>query len=297
MFGRKKTKKKKRKSRGITWWSELDGEQRGRLMRRGILLVLALSVVFGGSIVVSRLEAAVMARVKDRVDAPVLTFLDLPPAMAPLAEADLRRSVADLMTKDWLDDGLCQAMATRLSDVGWVEALAFVRRTADARFEVSARFRQPVAMAQLGGAFLLVDSQGVRLPGSYLYDPHWKVIQGLGHGPAQPGEKWEGDDVAAGLTLIDALEREPFGDQITGVIVDNYRGRQDSARSHVELATDRAAGSRIRWGSAPGLEIEENSVEEKMAILRANYRETGRADAHHPLIDVSTYPDRYTVPG
>ena len=296
MFGSKKTKKK-RKNREPSWWSRFDAQQRGRLVRRGLILVFVLTVVFGGSIVVSRLEAAVLAKVRDRVNAPALTFLDLSPAMATLAESDLRRSVADLMTRDWLDDGLCEALAKRLSAVGWIEDLAFVRRTADARFQVSARFRKPVAMAQVGGAFLLVDAEGVRLPGSYLYDPHWKVIQGLGHAPPDPGRKWEGDDVSAGLTLIVALEREPFRDQVTGVILDNYRGRQDSARSHVELATDRAAGSRIRWGSAPGLEIEENTLEEKMAILRANYRETGRADAHHPLIDVSTYPDRYTVPG
>ena len=67
-------------------------------------------------------------------------------------------------------------------------------------------------------------------------------------------------------------------------------------KTNVELATDRAGG-RIRWGSAPGLEIEENLPGQKLALLRQNFINTGRADADHPVIDVSTFPDRFTVPG
>ena len=73
-------------------------------------------------------------------------------------------------------------------------------------------------------------------------------------------------------------------------------GRVDGSASHIDLATDQDDG-RIRWGSIPGAEVEENGVDQKLALLRANYRDTGRADAHHPVIDVSTFPDRFAVPG
>ena len=39
-----------------------------------------------------------------------------------------------------------------------------------------------------------------------------------------------------------------------------------------------------------------NSVAEKLAILTENYRQTGRADAGHAVIDISLYPDRFTIP-
>jgi hypothetical protein len=121
-------------------------------------------------------------------------------------------------------------------------------------------------------------------------------VQGVGRPPPESGARWQGKDLQAALAVLTALRQEPFGSQITGVLVENFGGRVDPMRSHIELATDRAGG-RVRWGSAPGQEIEENSVEQKLAILRANFRDTGRADAHHPVIDVSTFPDRFTIPG
>ena len=75
-----------------------------------------------------------------------------------------------------------------------------------------------------------------------------------------------------------------------------YGGRRDPRACHIELMTDQAGG-RIRWGSAPGSELEENGVQQKLALLRENFSKTGRVDARHAVIDVSTFPDRYTIPG
>ena len=92
------------------------------------------------------------------------------------------------------------------------------------------------------------------------------------------------------------IGRETFAMHITSVSVKNYAGRSNPRASHIELVTDRAGG-RIRWGSPPGFELEENTLTQKLAILRANYAQTGRADAHHDIIDISIHNDRYTVPG
>jgi hypothetical protein len=146
------------------------------------------------------------------------------------------------------------------------------------------------------GEFLLVDAEGVRMPGLYRYEPSWMLIQGVAHPAPQPGVRWPGDDLRAALAVQTLLSEEPFRSQITGVIVENAGGRLEARRSHVELATDRPGG-RIRWGSAPGREIEENSVEQKLRLLRANFLHQGRADAGHPIIDISTLPDRFTIPG
>ena len=63
-----------------------------------------------------------------------------------------------------------------------------------------------------------------------------------------------------------------------------------------EQAARGGAGGRIIWGSAPGAEIEENTVAEKLELLRSNYRRFGRADAGRGVIDVSVHPDRIITP-
>ncbi|UCF32609.1 MAG: hypothetical protein JSV78_09780, partial [Phycisphaerales bacterium] len=193
------------------------------------------------------------------------------------------------------DDRLCREMAALAGTVGWVRDVVAVRRTHDARFEVKCTYRLPFALVQQAGEFILVDREGVRLPGTYLYDERMTLVQGVEGDIPEFGEAWEGEDLRAALQLIAIIEREPFANQVLAVLVGNYGGRCDKRKAHIELATDRAGG-RIRWGSAPGEEIEENSVEQKLAILRANYQRSGRIDENHPVIDISTYPSRYTVP-
>ncbi len=279
-----------------SWWASYDFRRHRRLFSSAAFVVVALTFLVAGLIAVARLEAHVDRRLLDRFGPPTVTFVDRPEQLVELAGDDLDKSVSDLLTRDWTDDRLCRDIATRLAAVGWVARVNFVRRTADARFEVGAHYRLPVAMVQQADEFLLVDRKGVRLPGTYLYDPAWKLIQGLGGAAPQAGTHWEGDDLDAALAIVAAVAREPYNDQITAVLVDNLGGRRDPLRCHIELATDRAGG-RIRWGTAPGFELEENTVEQKLAILRENYRKTGRLDAHHPVIDISTFPDRFTIPG
>jgi hypothetical protein len=248
-----------------------------------------------GTVAVARLDAHVETRMLETFPDAHVDFVDLPSPLHPLALADLHNAVAGLLNADWTDEALCQRIAERVSRVGWIARLNHVRRTSDARFEVSAVYRMPLAMIQRGTEFFLVDREAYRLPGQYRHDPAWYLIQGVGAPPPEPGRPWPGDDIHAGLALLQLLVNEPYAHQITAVLVDNFNGRLNRLASHIELATDRAGG-RIRWGSAPGREFEENKPANKLAILRANFTATGRCDANYPIIDVSTFPDRFTVP-
>ena len=122
------------------------------------------------------------------------------------------------------------------------------------------------------------------------------MIQGVSESAPTPGEIWEGADLQAGIAIWVTIGREAYVDQITSVRVKNFGGRVNPRATHIELTSD-LSGGRIRWGSAPGFELEENTVAEKLAILRANFLQTGRADAGNRVIDISTYVDRYTISG
>lgn len=296
MARRSKGSRSRGKAPRKRWLSPLIHVLRRIPLRWTAITLTVVAVALAAGVAVNRLEAQVTRQIHERIDSPRVAFLDLPESLAELALADLRQSIADLLIPNWTDERLCEAIALRLANVGWVAKVRFVRRTADARFEVSADYRHPLGLVHHDGKFFLVDRAGVRLPGIYRYDPRWKLIDGIRHSPAAPGEAWKGNDLQAGLAIIAALHSRPFDSQITAVLVDNFAGRIDPAQSHVELATDRAGG-RIRWGSAPGSEIEENSLDQKLAILQANFARTGRVDAHHPVIDISTFPDRFTIPG
>lgn len=294
-----KRKKARKRDRRVTWlhmWTAMDSDKRRRWFRHTGVTVLALTVLAAGAMGVSRLQSHVDRQLVESYDHATLTFVDQPSQLVDLILSDLSADVSDLMTRKWTDDRLCRDLAERLEASAWVSRVNFARRTGGARIEISAEYREPAALIQFGDEFRLVDFEGVRLPGTYLYNPAWKIIQGLSEPPPEPGEVWTGDDLIAALDVLGVLANEPFSDQVTAVLVDNFGGRRNRQTSSIELSTDRAGG-RIYWGSAPGMEIAENRVDQKLAILRANYQQTGRVDAGHPIIDITTYPDRFTIPG
>ncbi len=278
------------------WLAELSDTKRRRIMRISIALLIVLPATMVAVGAIEWLDARVLDQVRAAHPDPLIEFIDLPPAIARIAGHDLDRALIPLLEGDWLDDQLCERLAKRMATIGWVKNVYFVRRSSDAKFKISCDYRLPFALVQRGESFSLVDVEGFRLPGEYEYDPAWPVIQGVQADAPKAGHRWQGRDIGAGISLLAAVLREPFVQQITAALVANYGGRVDPRSSHVELATDRMGG-RIRWGSAPGEEIEENMMGQKLAILRQNYLRTGRVDAGHPIVDVSTFSDRFTVPG
>ena len=270
------------------------------LRHRGVWMVLLISLpvllgLGGAAVALTRLDEHVDARLRADVSRVTFSFVDLPDEMAALARPDLDAAVAPLVARAWTEASLCRDAAERLASVGWVAKVTSVRRRGGGILEVRCDFRRPVALVEHSGAFYLVSAKGTRLPGVYLNDPPWKVVRGVLAGPPPAGSSWPGPDVFAGLRLLEVLRGEPYGAQIAAVNVDNYGGRSNPRESHLRLETDATGGS-IRWGSAVGEEVEENSVAQKLALLRENFRRTGRAGGGHRLIDVSTYPDRFAIP-
>lgn len=276
------------------WWAEMDPSRRRRVILGALLGMLGMVALSAGAIGYASLERHVVEHQLDTFPRARVDFVDLPESLIPLAELDLRAAIDDLLDHRWTNDSLCRLLAERVAEVGWVARVAQVRRSGDAVFRVSAAYRLPAAMVHQGKDYFLVDADGVRLPGVYRFDPAMRVISGVTSPAPEAGKGWDGDEVKAGLATLAAISREPFARHIVGVSVDNYGGRRDRFAAHVELVTDRYGG-RIQWGSPPGSEAEETSVQEKLRLLRANFAETGRPDAHHAIIDISAHTDRFIV--
>ena len=297
-MGRRRSNAKrgrKAKNRRPGYWSTMSEEARRRVLHVGLKVVASGALVAAGVFTIGRIEAQVVGELRSLGFADsTLLIVDVPEVLRGIADTTLIDALTPVLGDDWLEAGLCERLANRAEAVGWVRRVQAVRRRPDGRFEVRCEYRLPMAMVQSRGGFHLVDRQGVRLPGEYSYDARWMCIHGVSAAPPRPGALWMGDDLQAGLDLIELVSRQEYGEQIEGVVVDNAQGRVDPRKSHLELATDRPGG-RIRWGSAPGREIEENSVAQKLRILDANFRTTGRIDADHLVIDVSTLPDRFLV--
>lgn len=275
----------------------MDPARRRRLVLRlgaGVAaVVLCAAAAFGLRAVERHVDGILTAR---PLPQPRLRFPGVPAVLEGLADRDIQAAVEPLLAEPWTAPDLCRRMADAAAPVGWIKTLRGVRRLADGAIQIDCDYRTPAAIVAQRDGYVLVDDDQVRLPGVYAYHQSWIVISGVAEPPPPAGGVWLGEDLRAGLNLIASLRREPFTAQITAVLVDNYDGRLDPRRCHLEVATDRTGG-RIRWGSAPGAEIEENSMAQKAAILRANFARTGRIDAHYAVIDISTFADRFTVPG
>lgn len=226
---------------------------------------------------------------------PRLEFVDVPETLRSHVQDSLQQSIELATELNWTDPLLCRQVYESVIRNPWVAKVNSVQSSSGGVVEISCRFHEPAALVQQGDQMLLVTADGHLLPGAYRYDRAWILIQGVGSPPPEPGEFWDAPDLHAGLKLVQAIESAAFSHQIVGVAVFNFGGREDPRYAHIELATDRTGG-RIQWGSAIGQEVEENSLAQKLAILDANYQTTGRVDAGYPVIDISTFPDRFEVP-
>lgn len=291
-MGRPKRSRKKPRSsaRGRRRPASLDPEKTRRTLGIGLRIIAVGVIAAGIAVGMGRLDHQVHAQ-PQFAGPPQIVLLDVPEGLEPI----IQQGLAPANQMDWIDPQLCRRLGRQLERIAWIRRVESVRRSPTGRVEIRCAYRTPMALVQTGGQFALIDQECVRLPGRYPYRASWPLIQGVASLPPPAGQPWTPPDLAAAVAVLEQLAGEPFADQLTAVQVHNYRGRIDARAAHIELATDRTGG-RIIWGSAPGEEIEENSVEQKLAILRRNHELYGRIDAGRQVIDVTTFPDRFTTP-
>lgn len=262
-------------------------------------MVLA-GLVCGAAYGLPELEAYVNAQ--PEFHRPLRIELVDPPAWLEANEHIAQRVIARCGVYEddhRLDPKLARRAATSLALIGWIKQVHEVSIGADDVVRVCCDYREPIAWVSYGDHYYLVDGEGVRLPGRYSHgevsrDSGLLLVMGVRTPPPDEGRTWKGEDLAAGIQLVTLLRDKPYYDQLTAVFVTNYDGRVDPRSSHIELATDR--GARIRWGRAPGREIDEPTVEQKLAHLQGIWQEHDRIDMGRAWVDIQVWPDRVIVP-
>lgn len=291
-------------------FSVVFGVLRDQVVRRRLLRVFSISVVVSAACVAvclgfDRLDGRVhrMARFDRGL---TLRWENLPDW---LRVGDNRRILEDLTQRvplcrsdRLLDENLAERLGRALADpsVGWIKSVDRIFVRPSAVVSIQCQFRRPVAWVRAGLFCYLVDGEAVRLPGRYHAEEcgggPLLIIDGVAGNAPEVGQEWRGGDLAAGLKLAELLVNRPFRSQIAGVDVSNHDGRRDRNRPHIELTTDRE-GSRVWWGRPPGDEFgTEIHAAQKLALLETLYRQHGRIDMNRAYVNITTWPDRITMP-
>lgn len=300
MSKRKTTRKKKAtdgwQQRLFNWLAAIDDDTRRTIARSTLKSVVVLTLIGGAALALTNLRSRVIK--SQHESAPVYVLWTSEPDWLPGHVIDaLNDAVHREGDLDLLNPTLTRAVADRLSASGWVDKVRRVEIFANGRLEIDCQFREPIAVVQQSMDFYLVDRKGVRLPGLYDGPGELPLIQGVRSPAPQPGEEWTGEDFKAGISLAGRLVDQIFAFQVAGVSVDNFGGRQNPAKGHIKIHTlpERygVPGGVIIWGSAIGQEAEEPSADDKMALLAANWQQTGRIDAGLAWIDISISRSQY----
>ena len=212
------------------------------------------------------------------------------PSWMPDAVADQIAASLQAVATDYFDRDLTAKVHAAAETCPWVRNVLRVEKqragAAETAVIVEAEFRMPVAAIRTGLGCAYVDIEGVRLPAEqvplwaahegrpgdpddaavryYLrredvppaYRPsrvHYILIEGAGGQPPPVGGRWEGDDLAAGMRLIELIRCKPYAWQITAVDVRNYNGRLYEGEPHLRMYAqcDRSPVTDIRFGHFP----------------------------------------------
>ncbi len=279
--------------------------RRRALVAAGLVLLVigGCAGLWAGFRALGRIAATSPAYLVSRED---VSLVRGPAWMTPemRAELDLASLAPEFPDRiSLLDKDLCRRIADAYASSLWVERVEAVEKRdprvdPDCRLVVRLKFRRPVAFIRDGGAYCLVDEQGVRLPGRYREpvlrqcgrdgrDQPLLVLAGV-EGPApRPGQVWASDALQAGLHVADGLTARQGVYGLRVVDVSNVGYRRSDARPEVTVYT--ANRTEIRWGKAPTRQaalLAEKSIARKVEYLDYVYEQIGRFDGVLDYIDI-----------
>jgi hypothetical protein len=207
-----------------------------------------------------------------------LSFVD-PPSWwdAPRAE-DMRRMVANAVGDgSAIDPSRLATAQEALQQSGWFRSIRQVRMDGKGGFVVEATFRQPVAAVLHAGREYLIDTEACRVPlewelGARPARPHWiSLHHAASPPPGEPGARWTGRDVDAGLALLAALRDRRWETQVAAIDLAEF--------DTTGLVLRTVNNGLIVWGYPPGTSTTaEPPVEAKLRNLDHLFARSGFID-------------------
>jgi len=259
-----------------------------------------------------------------------VALADAPMWMSYAIRLELKEAVVTQMAANPLNEQGMSRMLKTLSLNPWVERIERIerhggmirhlgRRHLRRIIVLHATYRKPMAVVQesrRSNRYHWVDQYGVRLP---VVCKGMKEVELCGlplivnvySAPSLEGEVWPGEDLKAGLALVNLLSKTPYLSQTEAIDVG---ARDKDGRIHLFLITDkpilvkwkRGQGSDsqtrhmmrqalrsngrsgIIWGLAPGAEEAIDPLAKvKVNRLHSVQRQKGTIDARGRVVDIS----------
>lgn len=198
-----------------------------------------------------------------------------------------------------LDESTADAVSEKVKQIAWLSDVRV--RVTPAHVEIAASYRRPLVSAAMGGRRYYVDDKMIifnALPVTKIAVP--EVIGFTQRSAPSPGTVWLAEDVRAAMELARALASmdqlmaaaedpitKPLLDEIAGIDVSNFSGRQSTAQPHLVLNV-KDSETKVHWGAAWGqaARLMEADEKEKVATLYQFYVENG-----HTLKGIAKFID------
>jgi len=269
-----------------------------------LLIKLTVSVILlgGGAFAFVSMRQQVVDELAHPGAPPLLVLKNRPAWMSEALAEQIIRSARPKTAKSALDHQLVAEVGQILEHNAWVKEVKQVKRlygkSAGDTVEVDCEFRAPIALVASRNEFILVDGDGIRLPEKFgpstlpriLLGPDGKmnlrIIEGVAAMPPfVDGQKWVGDDLAAGLDMAKLLYGRPFTEEIERINVANFKGRKNPRDAQIVLLTKYR--SEVRWGEPIKLpfyaELPPVQKLERLGLICQKY---GRVDGGHSWVDI-----------
>lgn len=170
------------------------------------------------------------------------------------------------------DPQLVEKVGRTFESNPWVRRVTSVERVFPDQLLIKFEYRRAHVAVRRENGFVLIDRDGVRLPGVYATPPACdRAVQvtGVASLPPEPGQAWKDDALAAAVAMADYIPASSLLGRlgIREVDVANYGGRLDPRRSELSLMT--SGGCMLAWGRTPSTsKFGDLSTEEKLENLR-----------------------------
>ncbi len=262
------------------WLRWFPKSTRGRIV---FVAIVAASVVFGARQIWRGVQSHVEAESEYQVAPGDIEISGLPAWIKADVKAEVIRDAGLPERISILDDRVPERLSQAFSLHPWVAKVEKVECTYPAHIRVKLVYRRPVAMMEVRGGLLPVDSDAVLLPTNDFSSREaegYLRVSGAASSPAGPvGTPWGDSAVQAAAKLAALLDPIKEKLQLRRVRIHFAQNASDDL-PHAELAIITRAGNAFVWGSGPGDEaLEEAKQDEKLSRLEKLAADRGSLDA------------------